>query len=267
MNALYNKKYFLEACDGYRQFQATRGQALPPRLKKVLELAQLRKEESVLDIGCGRGELVLHSGDQSAFAVGVDFAPEALSLCNLARRSWKKKRPQAFANSDFVCANAVQLPFAANTLDCVILSDVVEHLSSKAFQIALHGIAQVLKPGGRVVIHTSPNKVFLRWGLRLYWFLGLFRFRVLPWKMQALLPAELQKPIHINEQSVGSLRAALSKAGFTRVDLELETNPQYVYYFLREDRYVKWLWRLSRILPFKQLYCSELYAVAFSGGD
>ena len=58
-----------------------------------------------------------------------------------------------------VCqADAKTLPFPSDYFDRVLMFDVVEHLFPWELQQALVDIGRVLKPGGRLVIHTAPNR-------------------------------------------------------------------------------------------------------------
>ena len=68
---VYNRDYFFSECDGYIQFANSRGKVLCKRLKKIFELANIKPEMNILDLGCGRGELVLHSTLKKANAWGI----------------------------------------------------------------------------------------------------------------------------------------------------------------------------------------------------
>jgi len=46
---------------GYHDFIASKGDRLPPRMARSLLLMDLRPGMRVLDMGCGRGEMVLHA--------------------------------------------------------------------------------------------------------------------------------------------------------------------------------------------------------------
>lgn len=57
--AIYHREYYLEDCEGHREFARHRGLRPSRRLKKVVELLRVRKGDRVIDLGCGRGEVAL----------------------------------------------------------------------------------------------------------------------------------------------------------------------------------------------------------------
>lgn len=96
----------------------------------------------VLDVGCGIGEFL----DAYTNSYGVDLNPFVVHDC--LRRGHACNQ-----------ANANRLPFADQTFDGVLASNVLEHLSSpvKAFAEA----ARVLKPGGKYGV-TVPLEAGFR---------------------------------------------------------------------------------------------------------
>jgi SAM-dependent methyltransferase len=108
--------------------------------------AALTADSAVLDLGCGRGGIVErlgpHRGDGPAGRwIGID--PDIASL-----------REHRVANLARACADALRLPFAAETFDIVIASWVLEHLPQPVTTFG--EVARVLRPGGAFFILT-PN--------------------------------------------------------------------------------------------------------------
>ena len=56
----YTKEYYKSCCQGYEEFKLSKGELLPLRLSIPLKLAQIKAGMRVVDIGCGRGEIVIH---------------------------------------------------------------------------------------------------------------------------------------------------------------------------------------------------------------
>src|SRR5512140_553980 len=78
--SLYTESYFLTACEGYDEFISTEGEQLSRRLNAAFALAAVEPGMKVLDVGCGRGEILRHCARMGADAYGIDYAPVAVSF-------------------------------------------------------------------------------------------------------------------------------------------------------------------------------------------
>jgi len=58
--SLYTEEYFLNACEGYDEFRTSEGEHLSRRLDAAFALATVQPGMQVLDVGCGRGEILRH---------------------------------------------------------------------------------------------------------------------------------------------------------------------------------------------------------------
>ena len=79
-NAEYDRSYYLLDCEGHREFEASRGRKLSRRLRKCLDLTEIRGGETFLDLGCGRGEVALHAAARGARTIALDPSLDALSI-------------------------------------------------------------------------------------------------------------------------------------------------------------------------------------------
>jgi ubiquinone/menaquinone biosynthesis C-methylase UbiE len=123
------------------------------RLKQASRIAALQKmfpggSGVTCFLGCGEGEETSIANGQ---IVGVDISTYAL-------RSAKSRFPH-----DFLAGDAHMLPFRSDCFDCLVCSEVIEHVSDG--KKVLSEMARVTKRRGILVLST-PN----RWSLY-----GLFR--------------------------------------------------------------------------------------------
>jgi ubiquinone/menaquinone biosynthesis C-methylase UbiE len=113
----------------------------------------LRGGMRLLEVGCGAGNLLLQATVPGSSPVALDLSMQALAF---VRSRLKEAKSGPDAPGDFACTQAIgeALPFRDNSFDCILLSEVVEHL--EAPQISVREAARVLCPSGRLLI-TTPN--------------------------------------------------------------------------------------------------------------
>jgi arsenite methyltransferase len=110
-------------------------------------VAELRKGETVLDLGSGGGIDVILSARRvgpNGTAYGVDMTDEMLALAR------KNAADAGIANVHFLKGVIEQIPLPADSVD-VVISNCVINLSVDKPAV-LTEIARVLKPGGRIGI-------------------------------------------------------------------------------------------------------------------
>ncbi len=88
--------------------------------------------------------------------------------------------------------------------------DVVEHLTPAELDLALREAQRILRPGGRILIHTMPNRSIYEITYRLQRIARRSRRRAWPKDPRN----ELERAMHVNEMTVRTLRRALRRAGF-----------------------------------------------------
>jgi putative peptidoglycan lipid II flippase len=256
---LYTEDYFRNACEGYDEFNETQGERLSRRLAAAFAVAGVTPGMKVLDVGCGRGEIVRHCARLGADAFGVDYAPVAVAMSQMAVAT----ETQAPGKTGIAQSDAKQLPFPNGYFDRALMFDVVEHLYPWELHQAMLEVRRVLKPGGLFVVHTAPNVWYDKYA---YPFVRLFRILTgegakYPSDPRALNVA-VNLEVHVNEQSGLSLWSGLRRAGFRTKKVWLDSPPQN-----RNEGAVLAAARavLFRWPPFRWFFEREVFAVAEKG--
>jgi len=158
------------------QFSATR-QRLQPGVLRLLP--SLLKAQSILELGCGNGELARQLGDDGYAGryVGLDFSP---GLLDMIQKSPPTGLQASFYQADFSessWGSAIQ----GQTFDAILAFAVLHHLPSDALR------RQILRQ-----VHSllSPEGVFL---FSNWQFLSSERLRqrIQPWEQAGLSEAEV----------------------------------------------------------------------------
>jgi 2-polyprenyl-3-methyl-5-hydroxy-6-metoxy-1,4-benzoquinol methylase len=117
------------------------------RLRQTILMEVADTAQCVLDVGCGR-----------AWVADALCSP-ALTVCSLDAALPNPLAASQRHSSEHHCAvvaDALALPFADNSFDCVVSSEVIEHVVDPAAFV--HELLRVLKPGGRCIVSTPYNE-------------------------------------------------------------------------------------------------------------
>jgi SAM-dependent methyltransferase len=112
----------------------------------ALELAGITPGETVVDLGCGRGQDVIRAAGRAGIrgrAIGVDATDEMLER---ARASV----PPFVANATFVKSDLAALDLPAAIADVAISNCAINHARDK--RAVYREIHRILRPGGRFVV-------------------------------------------------------------------------------------------------------------------
>jgi ubiquinone/menaquinone biosynthesis C-methylase UbiE len=255
-STLYTEEYFRTACEGYDEFNTSEGEHLSRRLKAAFELAEVTPGMRVLDVGCGRGEILRHCAQLGADAYGIDYAAVAVQMSQRVIEPLNGVVPGKTAVGQ---ADAKKLPFPTGAFDRVLLFDVVEHLHPWELQQALREVHRVLKPEGRVIIHTAPNIWYDRYAYPLVRLVRTLMGQGARYpKDPRQFLVDVNEHVHVNEQSILSMHRALRQAGFSG-KVWLDSPPQN-----RDETSIMALLRkiAFELPPFRWFFEREVFAVA-----
>eukprot|EP00929_Paragymnodinium_shiwhaense_P045947 TRINITY_DN23418_c0_g1_i1.p1 TRINITY_DN23418_c0_g1~~TRINITY_DN23418_c0_g1_i1.p1 ORF type:complete len:322 (+),score=49.16 TRINITY_DN23418_c0_g1_i1:146-967(+) len=154
---------------------------------KFMEVAQVQEGESVLDVGCGPGQLLVELAEAvgtTGKVVGLDNSKEMLSLA--------QQRVQDIGQISLQEGGATALSFPDHSFDVVVFAQVLCYVGD--VPAALAEVRRVLRPTGRVVILDTDWKGFVLNALDteraeriLRSHFGQFAHATLPRKLPALL--------------------------------------------------------------------------------
>ncbi|HEM62157.1 MAG TPA: methyltransferase domain-containing protein, partial [Chloroflexi bacterium] len=154
-----------------------------------------------LDIGCGSSRILASLGD----VVGTDIS--------LRKLRWARKYGKPLVN-----ASIFDLPFADGVFDCVISSEVIEHISPG--QRPFLEMRRVLKDGGSLVLGT-PDYGRLSW-------------RVIEALYHRLIPGGYADE-HITQYTREELARSMEGLGFHLLDVEYVFGSEMILLFRKAD--------------------------------
>jgi len=141
--------------------------------EKLLSNIAWRGDEQVLDVGCGRGLLLIGAAKRltTGKSIGIDiWQSEDLSGNKQEATLENAKREGVGGRIEVRTADMRKMPFADRTFDVIVSRAAIHNLySSDDRALAVREIARVLKPGGRALIDdirhsTEYTSVFAQSG-------------------------------------------------------------------------------------------------------
>ncbi len=128
--------------------------ALKRRARRIIEELELKKEDKILEVGCGNGYYLnlLNKLDFNLTLIGIDM--DELALID-AKKFIKDNKVK------LILSDASKLPFQNNSFDKVVISEVIEHVDNE--KQVLSEIYRVLKPKGIMALTTCNIDYPLLW--------------------------------------------------------------------------------------------------------
>jgi tRNA (uracil-5-)-methyltransferase TRM9 len=155
-----NRKFYSTFAN---QFSATR-QRLQPGVKAILQ--QIPSKASILDLGCGNGELArtLAQRGHTGLYAGLDFSPELLLE---ARQSVPATFPAQFFTADLASSDWDK-SFSSTQFDVGLVFAVLHHLPGERLRLdVLEKLHRCLIPGAKLYISNWQFLNSPRWVARI----------------------------------------------------------------------------------------------------
>ncbi|NLA36412.1 MAG: class I SAM-dependent methyltransferase [Actinobacteria bacterium] len=170
---------------------------------------------SVLDMGAGAGRHSFEAYRRGARVIALDYSFADLEgvrdlFWAMAEAGEVPKTHQALA----VRGDAFNLPFADNTFDRIICSEVLEHLMDDS--TAMAELFRVLKPGGRIAVSVPT-----------------WLTEKICWALSAEYHAPLAEGGHVRIYTEKLLRERLEAVGLQTDESHREHSLHSPYWFLR----------------------------------
>jgi SAM-dependent methyltransferase len=151
------------ACMGCGLYASRRGKFVV--WSQLLDGLRLRGDERILDLGCGRGAVLLLAAQRltTGRAVGVDLWKKADQSGNAVEATRRNAMAEGVADRvELHTADMAELPFADNSFDVVVSNVAIHNVKGQAGrERAIAQAVRVLRPGGRLLIADI-------WGTRRY---------------------------------------------------------------------------------------------------
>lgn len=124
-----------------------------PVAAHIVDFADVRSGEKVLDVACGTGVVAITAARRRAMVSALDLTPELLEHAR------ENERVAECGPIDWTEGDAERLPYADASFD-VVLSQF-GHMFAPRPDVALAEMRRVLKPGGRIAFATWPPEHFV----------------------------------------------------------------------------------------------------------
>src|SRR5215831_10129341 len=145
---------FILAILGFYLYTTLRGKFVV--WAKLLDQLNLRGDERILDLGCGRGAVLLMAAQHltTGRAVGVDLWRSVDQSGNSAEATRRNAIAEGVADRvELHTADMTALPLEDNSFDLVVSSLAIHNIRGRAGrEKAISEAVRVLRPGGRLMI-------------------------------------------------------------------------------------------------------------------
>jgi len=129
------------------------------------------RPQRILDVGCGVGPVAIEFAQMGHQTWGIDILPGMIERGRELIDSLELSDRAHLVQGDI---RSLGRYFDGRFFDAAVACDIFEHLDEASLLKVLEGLCQVVRPGGTIVVQTSPGRHY-------YW------FEPDRWKLLALL--------------------------------------------------------------------------------
>jgi ubiquinone/menaquinone biosynthesis C-methylase UbiE len=176
-----------------------------------LLLPYVKKDNVILDAGCGKKGIMNKYSGKFKRAVGIDLSPEAIKINKCL--------------DEFVVGNLENLPFPDGSFDIIISQWVVEHMENP--EKCYREFFRVLKKGGGLILVTNSIHH------PIMCLSSIFPEGIRDRLKKRVLPSEIEEdtfPTYYKSNSLPKMRELLGSAGFTKVHDAYVGDPSFFIY-------------------------------------
>ena len=250
----YDEAYYQGmAKGGWEWFLNSKGRVLTRYRLRDLGLCRTRSGMRLLDVGCGRGELVLYGGGLLGMdAYGLDYSPAAIQL---GLKCVDFYQQAARERIHLAQADMTSLPFPKEFFDRIMSWSTFEHLYPWQLERCVQEMHRVLRPDGLVVVATDPSDWYEKYGYRI---LRPIKQLLLGKRLPTYEEMRENEPEHVSPCNPIFLRDLFKEQGFhVRVDLM----PRDGYEL--EGRLARFAGRALESIPvIRNIFCTRIVVYA-----
>jgi len=148
----YSKEYFEKQIKWYEN----KSVFLNFRFKNVFSLSKPKKNEKILDLGCGVGTFSLEAAKCGAVVTGIDTSPVAITFARIAAKKYGLDN-----KINYKLGKITKLNLKSNSFDKVYWAGIIEHITRKDYYLLLKETARVLKKNGELILESPTSSHFL----------------------------------------------------------------------------------------------------------
>jgi len=205
----YTYDYFMHAGGGSEYLKKELGEIYRRVADLDERLTKNIARKVVLDLGCGRGELIREYAKRGNICYGVDYAEAAIKIAQKTMNDLQKEERK---NVYLKRMDLKDIDFKDNMFDVIFMLDVVEHLYPWELDIIVPKIYKMLRHNGVFIIHTYPTKWLNDCVFGTMSLLGI---------------RPTSKHIHPNVQTVFSTKKMLRKCFGNNINVWCEKRPKF----------------------------------------